>query len=313
MAFGIWHTALQRLLSLCSTFSDWIKSILLKYSPFASLNGGRIFDDESGKQVNSEVEISQEPENANTALPALRTAPVTWGNTLPLIGIGMFSLVFKLGDDRVIKIPKTYPEEGDPYTAYTNETNIEVLTNEAAIYRRLGQHEGILRCFQITEHSIELAFANQGDLMKYMDNNAQPTKEVQAAWIQCLADSFAYAHSCRVVVDDIHMGNILIHNNCPKLSDFNQSFLLPLDTNMECFSISGTNPEIEIFHLGCVLYSIVVWSKFKHDYFDYENWPNPDDLPNTDGILGGTIIRKCWTRGYSSMELLRKDVEASLP
>ncbi|KKZ65217.1 hypothetical protein EMCG_08925 [[Emmonsia] crescens] len=67
-----------------------------------------------------------------SAPPALRTAPITRGNNaLDLIGIGMFSLVFKLGDDRVLKRPKTYPEEGNPNTAYTNETNIDTLTNEA--------------------------------------------------------------------------------------------------------------------------------------------------------------------------------------
>ncbi|WEW60253.1 hypothetical protein PRK78_005738 [Emydomyces testavorans] len=248
-----------------------------------------------------------------SALPALRTAPISWGeNTLPLVGLGMSSLVFKLGDDRVLKIPKTYPEEGNPNTAYTNETNINALANEANIYRRLGQHEGILQCFQITEHSIELAFANQGDLMKYMEKNPQPTEKVRVEWIRCLADAFAYVHSQRVVVDDIHLGNILVHNNRLQLSDFNQSFLLPLDTNMEHFSANDTNSGIEILHLGCIFFSIATWSKFKYDYFEHKCWPNPDELPNTDGILGGTIIRKCWTRGYSSMELLKKDVEALL-
>jgi hypothetical protein len=248
-----------------------------------------------------------------SALPPLRTAPTTWGdNTLPLIGLGMFSLVFKLGDDRVLKIPKTYPEEGDPYIAHTNETNIHALTNEANVYRRLGQHEGILQYFRITEYSIELAFANQGDLMKYMEKNPPPTEKARVEWIRCLAEAFAYVHSRRVVVDDIHTGNILVHNDSPKLSDFNQSFLLPLDTDMECFSANGTNPEIEIFHLGCVFYSVAVWSKFKFDYFDHKRWPHPDELPNTDGILGGMIIRRCWMRGYASMELLRKDVEVSL-
>jgi serine/threonine protein kinase len=143
--------------------------------------------------------------------------------------------VFKLGDDRVLKIPKTSPEEGDADVAYTNEANIGALTNEANVYRRLGQHEGILQCFQIAEHSIELAFANQGDLMKYTEKNDPPTEQVRIEWIQCLARTFAYVHSRRVVVDGIHTGNILIHNMSPKLSDFNQSFLLPLDTDMECF------------------------------------------------------------------------------
>ncbi|PGG97286.1 serine/threonine protein kinase [Helicocarpus griseus UAMH5409] len=248
-----------------------------------------------------------------SAAPALRTAPTTWGpNTLELVGLGMSSLVFKLGDDRVLKRPKTYPEEGNPNTAYTNETNIDALKNEANVYRRLGYHEGILQCYHITDYSIELAFANQGDLMKYMERNAKPAEKVRVDWIRRLADVFTYAHSRRVVVDDIHTANILIHNNCPKLSDFNQSFLLPLETDMEHFSANDTNAGIEVLHLGCIFYSIAVWLKFKYDYFDQNRWPDPEELPNTDGILGGKIIRKCWTRGSASMESLRKDVEASL-
>ncbi|KKZ63261.1 hypothetical protein EMCG_02381 [[Emmonsia] crescens] len=249
-----------------------------------------------------------------STIPALRTASVTWAkNALPVIGVGMSSLVFKLGDDRVLKRPKTYPEEGNPNIAYTNETNIDALTKEAKIYKRLEQHKGILQCFQNTKYSIELALANQGDLMKYMKINAQPTEKVRAGWIRRLADTSTYVHSRRVIVDDIHTGNILIHNNCPKLSDFNQSILLPLDTDMEHhFSDYDTNAKIEILHLGCVLYSIAVWSNFRYNYFDQNRWPSADELPKTDGILGGMIIRKCWTRGYASMELLRRDVEASL-
>ncbi|KAK2787061.1 hypothetical protein FQN53_005761 [Emmonsiellopsis sp. PD_33] len=137
-------------------------------------------------------------------------------------------------------------------------------------------------------------------------------EKVWAEWIQSLADAFAYVHSCRVIIDDIHTQNILIHNNSPKLSDFNVSFLLPLDTDMENFSAHDTNPQIEILHLGCVFYSIAAWSEFRYDYFDDKRFPNPDELPSTDGITGGMIIRKCWMGGYASMELLSKDVAASL-
>ncbi|KAK2801257.1 hypothetical protein FQN50_007817 [Emmonsiellopsis sp. PD_5] len=247
------------------------------------------------------------------APPPLRTDPSTWGrNNLPLIGIGTFSFVFQLGDNRVLKRPKTYPEEGKPNTAHMNETSIDALTNEASVYRRLGQHEGILQCFQITEHSIELSFANQGDLLKYMKTNPPPTEKVRAEWIRSLADAFAYVHSRRVIVDDIHTQNILVHNGCLKLSDFNLSFLLPLDTDMENYSVHDTNPQIEILHLGCVFHSIAAWSEFRYDYFDQKRFPNLDELPSTEGILGGMIIRKCWMGGYASMELLRKDVAASL-
>ncbi|KAK2740586.1 hypothetical protein FQN55_008795 [Onygenales sp. PD_40] len=180
-----------------------------------------------------------------------------------------------------------------------NETSIEALTDEANVYRQVGQHEGILQCFQITEHSIKLSFANQGDLMNYMKTKPPPMEKVRAEWIQSLADAFAYVHSCRVIVDDIHTQNILIHNNSPKLSDFNMSFLLPLDTDMENFSTHDTNPQIEILHLGCVFYSIAAWSEFRYDYFNDKHFPNPDELPSMNGIISGMIIRKCWMGEYT--------------
>ncbi|KKZ65831.1 hypothetical protein EMCG_01216 [[Emmonsia] crescens] len=105
--------------------------------------------------------------------------------------------------------------------AYINDMSIEALADEANIYRRLGQHVGIIQDFGIAEHTIELAFANQGDLWKYMERNPRPTDKVVVEWIQCLADVFTYIHSHRVVVNDIDLQNILIHNNHLKLSDLN--------------------------------------------------------------------------------------------
>ncbi|PGH29535.1 serine/threonine protein kinase [[Emmonsia] crescens] len=246
-----------------------------------------------------------------SSLPPLRTDPIIRSRNL--LGVGSMGFVFKSGDDRVLKRPATYAEKGNFEMAYINDLSIEALADEAHIYRRLGQHVGIIQYFGIAEHTIELAFANQGDLWKYMEQNPRPTDKVVVEWIRCLADAFAYVHSHRVVVDDIDLRNILIHNNRPKLSDFNQSFLLPLDTDMEHFSIYDINAHIEILHLGCLFYSISTWSKFKYDYFDDNRFPNLDELPDTDGIISGMIIRKCWTRGYANMELLRKDVEGSLP
>ena len=51
--------------------------------------------------------------------------PITWGdNSMPLLGVGRFGCVVRLGKDRVLKKPKTFAEVDDPDAAYTNEANI---------------------------------------------------------------------------------------------------------------------------------------------------------------------------------------------
>lgn len=239
--------------------------------------------------------------------------PITFGdNSMPILGLGRFGCVFKSVEGRVVKKPKTYPEVNDPDVACINEANVICFRNEANVYKRLGRHKGILQYFRISEYSIELAFANQGDLFIYMRENSQPTEAIRFEWIRSLADTFAYVHSCRVVIEDINLKNILVHNNCLKLIDFGNSSLLPMDTDMEQFCVEDITPELEIFHLGCVFYSIAVWSEFEYNCFEHNCLPKSGQLPNTDGIFGEVIITKCWTGGYASMEDLRKDVEALL-
>ncbi|PGH02007.1 hypothetical protein AJ79_07745 [Helicocarpus griseus UAMH5409] len=201
--------------------------------------------------------------------------PITFGdNSLQILGIGRFDCVFRLGEDRVVKKPKTYPEVDDPHTACVNEGNVICLTNEANVYRRLGKHEGIIE-------------------------------------IRSLANTFAYVHSRKVVVEDISLENILVHNNRLKLADFGNSFI-PMDTDMERFCIEEITPELEIFHLGCVLYSISVWSGYKYDCFEHNCLPPSSQLPQMNGIIGEIIVTKCWTGGYASMEILEEDVDAFL-
>jgi serine/threonine protein kinase len=227
-----------------------------------------------------------------------------------LVGNGTFGYVWRIAEDRVMKEPKIYPET-DPDIAYTNMTRRAQILNEKAVYERLGSHDGIIQCFKALDEWIELAFANQGDLSTYIQTNSLPCQEFRVKWIQLLVDIFSYAHARRVVIQDVALRNILVHDNSLKLCDFGQSSLLPLDTDMERFCANDTTPQIEILHLGCILYSLAVWREFKYNYYDTERWPEAGELPATDNILCANIIKKCWNGEYASMEALQKDIHAS--
>ncbi|PGH01686.1 serine/threonine protein kinase [Helicocarpus griseus UAMH5409] len=246
-------------------------------------------------------ETSPKPTNKVTTLP------ICSFQKTPLIGMGSYADVVQIAKDRVLKRPKIYPEN-DPDLAYSNFMNREEMRNEKAVYERLGSHEGIIHCYKALDDSIELAYANQGDLEKYMQKNPSPPQETKENWIRSLVDTFSYVHSCRVVHQDIALRNILLHNNSPKLCDFGESSILPLDADMERFCDCDTTPQVEMLYLGYVLYSILVWKELKYDYFENMCFPKPEELPETDGIVYGAIIRKCWAGEYASMEALRNDV-----
>jgi serine/threonine protein kinase len=247
--------------------------------------------------------------------PALPPTVPTHANSSPirnhkigqLVGNGSYGFVWRIAEDRVMKEPKIHPEKG-ANTAYFNMVNRAEILNEIAVYERLGSHDGIIQCFKVRDGSIELAFASQGDLLSYMQMNPLPSRQFRAKWIQMLVDTFSYAHTRRVVVQDVTLRNVLVHNNSLKLSDFGESALLPLDTDMEHFCVNDTTPKIEILHLGCILYSIAIWREFKYDYFDTERWPEAGELPATDDIPFASIIQKCWNGEYASMEALQRDM-----
>ncbi|KAF2460479.1 kinase-like domain-containing protein [Lineolata rhizophorae] len=201
-----------------------------------------------------------------------------------LVGNGSFGLVWQIAEDRVRKDPKIYAEHNNE-RAYSNMVNRAEIQTEKAVYERLGSHAGIIECFKATDESIELAFANQGDLAAYMQANLAPAQELRAKWIRLLVDTFAHVHARKIIIQDIALRNVLLHDNTLKLCDFGECILLPLDTDMGQFHVNGTTPQIEILHLGCMLYSIAVWREFKYDYFDLERWPEAGELPMTEFSL----------------------------
>ena len=95
--------------------------------------------------------------------------------------------------------------------------------------------------------------------------------------------------------------------------DFGQCYLIPLDANISMASNNGLTAQADIFRLGCVIYSIVIWERYECNLFERQ-WVRPlfRDLQNVDHIFCGNIIRKCWSAEYSSMEQLYCDTHESL-
>ncbi|KAK0106827.1 hypothetical protein ONS95_003548 [Cadophora gregata] len=193
-------------------------------------------------------------------------------------------------------------------TAYSNSINRKTLKHEKAIFERLGNYRGIIHCFKASDDGIELAFAKQGDLKRYIEKNTEPHQSLKTQWILSLTDTLSYVHSRKVFVDEIALRNILVSDEKLKLADFGQSVLLSMDANVDTVCEEDLTAKIKILHLGWIIYSIVVWRVHEYYFFaqDPPQWPS-QGLPALEGLICGTIIQKCWSGQYVSMGTLDKD------
>lgn len=236
-----------------------------------------------------------------------------------VVGFGMTGLVLGLDENRVVKIAKVYSLDDYDGQArmdmeYINEINRRTLQHEKSVYERLGSHGGIVSCLKASDHGIELAFAKDGDLEDYIVEKTEPHDSFKIQWILSLIDTLSYVHSRRVFVDEIALRNCLVSDEQLKLSDFGQSILLPLAADVDTVCEDGLTAKIEILHLGWIIYSIIVWRVHKYYFFSRGNskWPDPKDLPPTDHLLCGTIIKKCWNGEYVSMNAVNQEARALL-
>lgn len=120
-----------------------------------------------------------------------------------------------------------------------------------------------------------------------------------------MARTLVYAHDRRVIVADVFTRNFLLDNHLSvKLSDFTESSVLPLTTNIQTANDSGYSIFTDIGQLGAVMYEVVTGKACEFDLFKSQppgpataTWPRREDLPSTDNIWLGYIIEKCWNRG----------------
>lgn len=77
---------------------------------------------------------------------------------------------------------------------YMNDINQQTLDNEAQVFQRLGNHEGIITHFRTSQYGIELALA-QENLESYLETYPERDDSVKISWIWCLINTFAHVHT----------------------------------------------------------------------------------------------------------------------
>ncbi|EEH06846.1 conserved hypothetical protein [Histoplasma capsulatum G186AR] len=220
------------------------------------------------------------------------------------IAIGQSGEICKINDSMVVKYPKSFPGE----TTY-NELRQQFLDVERQIYERLGHHDGILQFFGVWNETgaIRLAYANQGDLRAYIRSHDAPPQAFRKMWIRLLVETFYHIYSRKVLHQDVKLNNILISNDTPKVADFANGAIFPIDADMELICAQDPLSRIDLLGIGCIMYSIGMWQDFEYDYFENDRWPTPEELPSTHGVLYGEVIARCWNNEYSTVKSLYED------
>ncbi|KAL9108018.1 MAG: hypothetical protein Q9227_007123 [Pyrenula ochraceoflavens] len=255
---------------------------------------------------------------------------------IDVIGVGCTGAVIRKGD-YVVKIPHisvVYERNGKPMPADTFDPPknihyalIECLEREKAIYRRLGEHPGLVRCHNLlsTHPSLEMDFLANGDLNRYLGRN-KPERKQKLSWLCEIADTLTHIHEKRVIVSDIHLQNIMLDDNlAAKFIDFSEASLMPPDCDLKCCDEAGSSFMFDVGGFGAMMFEMITGKNCKFEI--YQNYGDPEnptngpkrcDLPSTKEVWLGHIIEKCWTEGAMTAKELaaeldkeRKDLETS--
>jgi len=170
------------------------------------------------------------------------------------------------------------------------EISSQYLQSEKEVYRRLDHDDDIVSCLDLSGEGIRLALMENGNLQE--PPRQTPDQSRQLAWFRDMARALVHVHDRRVLAADIATRNFLLSADLDvKLSDFNQSTILPLNTDMETVDDSGYSIYTDIGQLGTVFYTVATGQACEFDLFKdlpFEPtdaiWPQRKDLPSTENV-----------------------------
>ncbi|KAF1840129.1 kinase-like protein [Cucurbitaria berberidis CBS 394.84] len=192
--------------------------------------------------------------------------------------------------------------------------SVELLEREKEIYMHLGEHKGILPCFQSTDSGLVFPYLKNGNLRHFLCNSAELIVfSMRLDWIQTALRSIQYIHSKGVLQADISARNFLVADDLSLcLCDFSGSMigarknLVRPETRYEKFE--GTEPvdisvRTEIFAVGSLIYEI---STGKRPYDELEDGEvehlfRQGVFPTTSSLYFGGIINNCWLGHYKTV------------
>lgn len=179
------------------------------------------------------------------------------------------------------------------------------------VYRRADGYTGIAKCIDISDRGILLELYDQGNLEEFIECRPEISAMQKRKWIYSLIQTLHHLHSLKFLVSDLALRNILLDGQTKlKMIDFGEAAVFPIDANLDTVNDDGMTAQVDIFQLGCLLYSIAAWTKFERD-LAYEGFSRPSlsDMPPLDDVLFANLIRRCWSGQYVNMHHLYQEIK----
>ncbi|RMD44027.1 hypothetical protein DV735_g1079, partial [Chaetothyriales sp. CBS 134920] len=217
------------------------------------------------------------------------------------LGNGGTAFVF-LHEGDAVKIPVHFNDA----SSSSLDGEIEAIRSEQSVYHRLNNCCGVVPYLGGTESTITLAYMENGDLRKYLDNH-RPPQSRQLLWMRDMARALTSIHRRGVLVEDIASRNFLLDSDlAPYFCDF--------ATSSELTDSQGWSVDAELGQFGAVMYEIVTGKKIEfpvwYDEAGSARLPTRTNLPSTKGVWLGSTIEKCWTGAFLDASELRNELES---
>ncbi|KZF20457.1 kinase-like protein, partial [Xylona heveae TC161] len=253
---------------------------------------------------------------------------------------GSTSLIAKISPGVVIKYPRySWWHSEAPGTQPMVKAMKDSFKVERQLLEILGSHPRIIRYIGVSKEPRGLLFAeaSEGNLQDYIDkHNDSINLHVRLKWCFQTTEAIHYIHQKGMIHSNLRPENFLLHSYSPDepellLCDFGGSTNgtidgghLPDSGFFDSRKPYKSSEAMDIFSLGSVFYTIMTghWPyrspgpfssvAERNEYGDMvDGHFQSQKYPPVDGLIGGAVIRGCWTERYSNVGALIRDQHLS--
>ena len=239
--------------------------------------------------------------------------------TEDVVGIGQSGIILRRGQHalKIAKVRDTsnLTQEKREDQDCMSDIAREILQNEKDVYQRVGKYPGIAEYVELLQDGILLVFYSGGNMDRYISRNRELDWWNKKKWIMSIIKTVAYLHESRVLIDDLALRNLVIADDFSlRMIDFGQCVVLPLESDPSAVEVHGLTAKVDIFQLGCLIYSVAAWQRYEAEPLDLDSHLPPlENLPTIDHLPCANMIRKCWSGAYADINELVTEAKRTFP